>query len=278
VLAAMGAVVAVTIISSPFTVAGAQAAKPKAADVGITGTQIRIAVIADVDTPVAPGLFKSSVDAVKAWAKTVNQQGGVAGRTVVVDFVDSKLNPTQTRNAIITACSQDFAMVGGEALFMSNVSDMTACTDAQGNAIGIPDLPGLALDTNERCSPVTYLVDGDASFCATRKDHPQTYTARQGDYLSYLRKNKDRHGIWTVPADLAATKNAELPVFQPGVNLGIKKDGQGWYDISASSPQSALTPFVQVIKNNPSTFAYNGSSAGIMVLLRKEAASRASPP
>jgi ABC-type branched-subunit amino acid transport system substrate-binding protein len=267
------AVLLVALIGSALSVpaATAQAAKAKAAEVGITDTQIRIAVIADVDTPVQPGLFKASVDAVQAWAKAVNQQGGVAGRKVVVDFIDSKLNPNATRNAIITACSQDFAMVGGEALFMSNVDDMVACKDAAGNPIGIPDLPGLALDNNEKCSPVTYIVNGDASFCATRTDHPQTYTAQQGDYLYYLKKNEDLHGIWTVPADLAATKNSELPIFQAGVDLGIKKDGAGFYDISASSPQSALTPFVQVIKSNGSTFAYNGSSAGIMVLFRREA-------
>ena len=38
--------------------AGAQSAKPKADDVGITAKEIRLAVIADVDTPVQPGLFQ----------------------------------------------------------------------------------------------------------------------------------------------------------------------------------------------------------------------------
>ena len=269
--AALLATLAVTLICSTVSAAGAESAKPKAADVGITDTEIRIAAIADVDTPVQPGLFKSSVDAVQAWARTVNKQGGLAGRKVVVDFIDSKLNPNETRNAIITACSDDFAMVGGEALFLNNVDDMVACKDAQGKATGLPDIAGLALDNNEKCSPVTYMVSGDASFCPTRNDHPQTYLAQQGDYLYYLKKYKDLHGIWTVPSDLKATKNSELPIFTAGVNLGIKKDGEGFYDISARSQQSALTPFVQVIKNSNSTFAYNGSSASIMVLFRKEA-------
>jgi hypothetical protein len=132
----------VGLIGSSVADAGAQSAKPKAEDVGITDSQIRLAVIADVDTPVQPGLFQKSVDAVRAWAKVVNQAGGIAGRKLVIDFIDSKLNPNETRNAIITACANDFALVGGEALFVNNVDDMVACKNAAGQAIGIPDAPG----------------------------------------------------------------------------------------------------------------------------------------
>ena len=46
--------------------AGAQSSneKPKATDVGITDTEIHVAVIADVDNPIVPNLFKGPVDAV----------------------------------------------------------------------------------------------------------------------------------------------------------------------------------------------------------------------
>ena len=118
--------------------------QPKANDIGITDSEIRIAVVADVDNPVVPALFKSGVDAVQAWAKTVNQQGGIAGRKVVVDFIDSRLSPNDARNALITACSQDFALVGTEALFITNVSDLETCNNVQGQPVGIPDLSGIA--------------------------------------------------------------------------------------------------------------------------------------
>ena len=78
----------------------------------------------------------------------------------MIDFIDSKLNPNETRNAIIKACANDFAMVGGEALFLSNVDDMVACKDKAGEAIGIPDMPGMALDNAQACSPVTYVIIG----------------------------------------------------------------------------------------------------------------------
>jgi ABC-type branched-subunit amino acid transport system substrate-binding protein len=268
-LIAVVVVLSVGMIGATVTGAGAQSAKPKADDVGISATEIRLAVIADVDTPVQPGLFQKSVDAMKAWAKVVNKDGGIAGRKVVIDFIDSKLNPSETRNAIIKACSEDFAMVGGEALFLSNVDDLVACKNSAGKAIGLPDMPGLALDTNQACSGVTYVLNGLGAYCATRNDHPQTYSTLQGDYLYYMKKNKDLHGVWTIPADLAATKNAVIPTATAGVNLGIKKDGKGFYEIFSRDPQSAMTPIVQTIKQNSSTFVDNGGNK--MADLRKEA-------
>ena len=60
-----------------------------------------------------------------------------------------------------------------------------------------------------------------------------------------------------------------LPTAQAGVDLGIKKDGEGFYEIFSRDPQSAMTPIVQAIKQNNSTFAYNGGNK--MADLRKEA-------
>jgi ABC-type branched-subunit amino acid transport system substrate-binding protein len=261
--------VAAIALTTGTTAAGAQSAKPEARDVGITDTQVRLAVIADVDNSLAPGVFKASIDAMRAWAKVVNKDGGVAGRKVVIDFIDSKLNPNETRNAIIKACANDFAMVGGEALFMNNVDDMVACENQAGQAIGIPDMPGLALDPAQSCSPVSYPIIGYGPYCTTKNDNPQTYLAAQGDARWYLSKNKDLHGVWMVPADLKSTKNSLLPSYNAMVDLGIQKDGEGFYDTFQTDPESALTPIIQVIKDNNSTFAYSGSDK--MASLRKEA-------
>src|SRR5438034_6332732 len=88
---------------------------PKATEVGVTAKEIHIAVGADVDNPFAPGLFKGAVDGVKGAAKYINSKaggGGIAGRKLVVDFIDSHLNANDSRNAVITACTDDYAMVG----------------------------------------------------------------------------------------------------------------------------------------------------------------------
>jgi len=269
--AVLTAVAVVALIGSTLGAVAAAAPPAKAADVGITDKEIRLAVVADVENPVVPGLFQSAVDGMRAWAKLVNKHGGIAGRKVAIDFIDSKLSPDEARNATIKACSDDFAMVGGEALFLNNVDDVTECPDANGKPVGMPDLPGLALDPTERCSPVTYIASGDTAYCATKDEHPQTYHSQRGEALYYLEKNKDLHGIFTVPSDLRSTKNSQQAYFEADVASGIKKDGEGFIDTSARSPQSAMTPIVQVIKDHDSNFVYNGNAPNIMVLLRREA-------
>ena len=55
---ALGAVVAfATPAAATKPAAHSATEQPKATDVGVTPTTIRIAVIADVNTPLAPGLF-----------------------------------------------------------------------------------------------------------------------------------------------------------------------------------------------------------------------------
>ena len=96
--------------------------KPKATEVGVTATEIHIGVVADVDNPFAPGLFQGAVDGVKAGAAYLNSKaggGGLAGRKVVVDFYDSKLNGNEARNATIQGCQNDYALVGTSALFLA---------------------------------------------------------------------------------------------------------------------------------------------------------------
>src|SRR5436190_22352463 len=229
--------VVATVAGSTLVAAAApEQAKPQASDTGITDKEIHLAVVADVDNAAVPGLFQSSVNAMNAWAKIVNKKGGLAGRKVVIDFIDSHLSANDARNGAIKACQEDFAMVGGEALFLSNVDDIVSCPDAQGKATGLPDLPGLALDVNERCSPMTYLASGDTQFCATKDDHPQTYFSQVGDGRYYKTLQKGLHGIFTVPADLQATKNAQQAVFDGLVKSGaIGKDQ--YFDVTAMAPQ-----------------------------------------
>src|SRR6476646_7060496 len=84
-----------------------RAATPGATEIGVSARTIRIALIADVDNSLSPGLFQGSVDGVRGAVKMINAHGGVAGRRLQVDFIDSKLNPNSARNALITACAQD---------------------------------------------------------------------------------------------------------------------------------------------------------------------------
>src|SRR6266550_2660556 len=80
-----------------------------------------VVLIADVDNPVRPGLFQGVVSGVRAFAKFINGRGGLAGRKVQVDFIDSHLSADEARNALIRACQEDFAIVGTTALFLNDI-------------------------------------------------------------------------------------------------------------------------------------------------------------
>ena len=239
-------------------------------DVGLTASTIHVALIADVNTSLVPGLFQKSVNAVNQWASDVNASGGLAGRKVVVDFCDSKLDPNATSNCVIKACQNDFAMVGTSANALEDISDIDGCKNAAGKAVGIPNLAAFAFPPLA-CDPDTYLTAGLGAYCKTAKENPSTYVVPVGDARYFTSHNQGLHGIWLYDNDVPTFKITQTPVFQAQSNLGIKKDGQGFYPLSGAAPQSALTPFIQVIKSSGSTFAYVDVTTASMVLMRREA-------
>lgn len=261
--------------SGPATSAAAAAAPASASaggDIGITATTIRVAVIADVNAPANPGLFQKSLNVVKAWASVVNASGGVAGRQVVVDAMDSQENPNVSLSDVIQACSQDFALVGTEALTLSSMSAIDTCKDSQGQATGIPELAGIAFGGLQQCDPDTFTVQGgDPQYCATIKESDPTHTEQVGDYRWLISQNPGLHGMWVYNTDLPNARATQLPSYNAGSAQGIKKDGAGFYGAAGTNPQSAMTPVVQAVKQNSSTFVADGVTPPNMVLLRREA-------
>jgi Periplasmic binding protein len=240
-----------------------------ATDVGVTADEIRIAVLADVENDLQPGLFQGTPDAMQGFAKYVNDHGGLAGRNLVVDFIDTHVNADETRNAVIEACENDFAIVGTTSLFVNNVDDMVGCVNASGVAAGLPDFPVLTTEPVHQCSPVSHPITPPALDCSTIGDHPQTYRANTGPTSYYLKQQGDLSGVFLYPADLKSAKNAQLPAFTGQKQKGIKVDAE--YDISARAQQSAYTPIAQQIKDDGTTYARSGLAFSSTISLRKEA-------
>jgi hypothetical protein len=238
-------------------------------EIGVTADTIRIAVIADVDNPVQPGLFQGTVNGVQAFAKYINGHGKLAGRNVQVDFIDSHLSADEARNAVIRACQEDFAMVGTNALFFNNVQPMEQCVDQAGQMTGLPDVPTLQTEVAQQCSQISFAVIASALDCATKDQHPQTYSARMGQILYYKKQNKDLHGIWVLPSDLKSTINSTTPVASGDVKAGVKQD-QDFFKISGLATQSDYTPVAQSIKQHNSTYAQSISDYKSSMFLRKE--------
>ena len=248
---------------------GGAGSKYPASDVGITATQIHVAIIADVDTPVAPGLFQRAVNVMRAWASLVNEHGGLAGRKVVVDFCDSKLDPTASNNCVLQACTHDFALVGTDALALSNTQPIDSCENSQGQAVGIPNLPGSAF-VPMSCDKDTFLTSlQPGAYCATLSKNPQTYGVNMGAYRYFMSQTKNLHGI-SLYTSTTTLKILSLPTFQEGTDLGVKPDGQGVYPVMAPAPQSAFTPEVLAIKKSGSNFdAVDTTIQNVVEILRE---------
>jgi ABC-type branched-subunit amino acid transport system substrate-binding protein len=259
----------VGLVTSTGVGAGAAAEKPTASEIGVTPTEIRIAVIADVDTPLAPGAYAGARDAVQGFGKYINAQGGLAGRKVVVDFIDSKLNGDETRNAIIKACQNDFAVVGTGALFMNNVDDLVACPDKAGAKTGLPDVPVVTLWEVQQNSPVSFPITAPSKLFSDPSG--DSYQARVGRFRWYLQNvSKDLHGVFLVGADLEALKTASMPIWLGAQKVGIKSDGE--YDIHGADGQDKYLPIATAIQSDGSTIvssAVNDTSEAYML---KEAA------
>ena len=272
-LVVVGLVVALAGINALPARAQSTGEKPKATEVGVTPTEIHIAVVADVDNPFAPGLFQGIVDGVRAGAKYLNSKeggGGLAGRKVVVDFLDSKLNPNEARNGVITACQNDFALVGTSALFLSTVDDMVGCKDQAGAATGVPDVAAIVTGVPESCSPVTFPVNPPQLICSTKDQHPQTYYGNQGDakYLLKTHKN-DLHGALLVSNDTKDAQRGATAIIDTASNAGIKADQKPV--LSGRDPQSAYTPIVNQMKSDGSNYSLTTMALSNAEELRSEA-------
>jgi ABC-type branched-subunit amino acid transport system substrate-binding protein len=242
----------------------------EATDVGVSADEIRIAVLADVENDLQPGLFQGTPDAMEGFEEYINDQGGLAGRKLVVDFIDSHLDADETRNAIVEACENDFALVATTSLFLNNIDDMVECVNADGVAVGLPDFPVLTTEPAHQCSPVSHPITPPALDCATIDEHPQTYRANTGPTSYYLEQHDgDLSGVFLYPSDLKSAKDAQLPAFMGQEEKGITVDAE--YDLSARAQQSAYTPIAQQMKEDGATYARSGLAFSSTVSLRKEA-------
>jgi hypothetical protein len=267
---ALAAAVALALGATTM-VAGAQSdEKPSDSEIGVTADEIRIAVIADVDNQFSPGLFQGSVNGVEGWAKFVNKNGGLAGRKVIIDFIDSKLSPADSRNAVIKACEEDFAIVGTSALLLQTVEDMTSCVDKAGAVTGIPDLPVVTTEPVQQCSPVSFPVNPPQLDCETISSDPQSFTAQAGRANYFLKEiGKDLHGAFVLSGDLPSPTRANLVTATGVQELGIEADVQ--QAISSQQPQAAYTPVVQAMREDGSNYAESGSNFQSTVSMRREA-------
>jgi ABC-type branched-subunit amino acid transport system substrate-binding protein len=257
--------------STTAVAASAKCATPlQATDVGVTDKDITIQVMADVGSPLAPGLFQGNVDAVNAFAKYWNANGGIGCRQVKVVVWDSKLNAEESKNGLINACASALAMVGDNALFNPDMAPAETCKDKAGATTGVPDLTGLANDIHEQCSKLDYTMQGLSYPCPlqTGTQDLKAMAAVQKYYVDNVAKGTPLHGMFMVPGDLPTTVQSATPLVAAQEAAGIKFD-----DVlkgSGRDQQAAFTPRVQALKQHGGNYVYAGGNDRSMINMRKE--------
>jgi hypothetical protein len=269
----VGVVVAAVTLSAPVAASAASdsSEQPTGTEIGVSASEIRIAVIADVDNPIVPGVFQGAVDGVRGAAKYLNSKaggGGVAGRKLVVDFIDAKLNANAARNATITACGQDLAMIGTSTTALTSVDDIVNCPDQAGAVTGLPDIPAIN-GAVEGCASLAYPINPNAAICSTVGESPQTYQTNQGAFTYLAKEHKGLHGAYVFSNDSKAASATGQVLIHASTGAGITSDAT--MGVSALAQQSAFTPVIQAMKSADSNYAYAIGTVNGMISLRSEA-------
>ena len=247
----------------------------EATDTGVTADSITIQVMADTGSPLAPGLFQGNVDAVVAFAKYINANGGLGCRDLKVETWDSKLTPDEAKNGQINACQTALAMVGGNSLFNPDVSEMQTCPNKAGDPIGIPDIAALANDVNEQCALNAFIIQGISETCPADGKPPtgeRQFSAFIGPQKYYDTIEPNLVGLFLVPGDLPTTVQSATFLIAAQQDAGV--DWIGKVKVSGRDEQSAYTPRVQLARNENANYVYDGSNDVAMINMRREAAAQ----
>jgi hypothetical protein len=115
---------------------------------GITDDTVSIANASDVTGPV-PNLYAAAQQATKAYAAYFDAGADLCGRTLGVDALDTQTSASGDDAAAVTACGNDFAMVGSMAQFDGG----GAATSA---GCGIPDVRARPSSVGRQYASDTY--------------------------------------------------------------------------------------------------------------------------
>jgi len=257
--------------STPTAPEICKTAKLTSPEIGVSPSTITVTVMADTGSPIKPGLFQGSVDAVKAWANYVNDNGGLACRKVAVNVIDSKLDPQASKNGIATACGNSLAMVGTTALFLQDVSPLENCKDKAGNSHTFTDIAELQTEPAQQCSPESFATLPPGYSCpysgSGLRKFQVGYTTM--DYYKKQFPGLALHGTFVIPKDLSSTIEATMVLFRAENQMGVKSDAE--IGMSGLATQPDYTAVADAIKAHNSNYARNGTDYSGTLYMRKEA-------
>jgi ABC-type branched-subunit amino acid transport system substrate-binding protein len=252
------------------------AAKPdcsgtlEASEIGVTPDKITVEVMADTGSQAIPGMANGSVEAVQAWAKLVNSEGGLACRQVEVKTYDSKIDPNESRNGYTQGCQSAFAMVGTFALSVADTTPLSDCTDKAGAKTGLPETAAVAVSSVHACGPTTYTTFGNGQPCPPPSGARDiVVTTAVGDYMKGV-LGDDSHGVYSIANTSPATIQPVMgPIRYMQNEQGLTADLE--IGAKGTDTQDHYTPAGTTIRDKKSTFVFNTATFPSFLLLKKEA-------
>lgn len=194
---------------------------------GVTDSEIRVGTVADPGFVGRPGLNQELFDTATVFTKWCNAAGGIAGREIKVDLLDAKLFDYRTR--ILEACQNNFALVGGGAVFDdTGQKDRLECL--------LPDIAGFVVSTQARGAdlmvqvvpnPLDSLPIGDYKWLAKR-----------------FPNSIDKVGALT--GSLPATILVKDQAIEGAESVGMKVIYDGQYNVAG---EPTWAPIAQTIKS-----------------------------
>lgn len=195
---------------------------------GVNASEIHIGTMADPGFAGRPGLDQELFDTAKVFADWCNAAGGINGRKIVNDLLDSAL--TNVKAKMDQACITDFMLVGGGTVFdQDGVKDRLSCT--------MPEIAGYAVSAEARGADLLIQpIPNDVK------------TLPIGDYQYLTKKFPNAikaYGVLT--GDLSTTKIVAQQGDEAAKSLGWNKV---YDDAYPAAGVSDWTPVAQKIKDN----------------------------
>lgn len=195
---------------------------------GVTASTIRIGTISDVGYSGYPGLNQELFDASDVFVHWCNSLGGIAGHKIQLDKLDAKLLDYQ--QVIVTACAQDFALVGGGGVFDSTgQKDRLKCL--------LPDFPGYVVSPEARGS--------DLSVQATNGGSNSAVNFGLANYLDATFPQASS-AVGYITANVTTTVINKKQYQEAGASLGWKTIYDQQYNAVG---EASWLPFAQAIKD-----------------------------
>ncbi|MBV9952386.1 MAG: ABC transporter substrate-binding protein, partial [Acidimicrobiia bacterium] len=214
---------------------------------GVTADSIKVGAISDPGFAGRPGLNQELFDASTVFTKWCNDAGGINGRKLDLTLRDAAL--TEYKQRITESCAEDFALVGGGAVFDDTGQlERLQCME--------PAIPAYVVTSQARgadlqVQPLPNALDSisDAAMVYVKKKFPDSI-----DHVGYMTGN--------VPATVTVDKQNQ----EAGKQLGFKNVYQAQYNAAG---ETSWTPFAQAIQSKGvEGLAWTGEPENLDLLLK----------